>query len=117
MDLSRRQSDAVEPQHFVACLQRQPVGELIFHLQARFASEGHVVGRGCRWIHRLLEADAGRLLGIVDKDADLYLSVERKAAKFPYFPIKAYLDAIKVVRRACSPEGGGKFLLTPSEGA
>src|ERR1039458_3330244 len=43
---------------------------------------------------------------MVIKEADLYQSVEREAAKLQYLSIHTDLDAIKVVRRSCIPERG-----------
>ena len=59
LDLSRRQSNAFEPESFVTDLQPQPLANLIFALQADFANEGRVVSGGVRRSQDLKDADSG----------------------------------------------------------
>jgi hypothetical protein len=59
LDLSRRQSNAFEPESFVTDFQPKPLANLIFALQADFANEGGVVGRGGRRSQDLKDADSG----------------------------------------------------------
>ena len=59
MDLPRRQSNAREPENFIADLQRDPVGQLIFTLQAGLADKSGLVGGSARFIHLLLQTNRG----------------------------------------------------------
>src|SRR5579872_5126988 len=78
LNLSRRQGNAVEPQQFVSCLERQPLDKLIFDLQAGFPGKGGLIGRGVRGTNDLLEAHSGRLLGVIVVEADLDEPLDRK---------------------------------------
>ena len=105
LNLSGRQGNAFQPDRFVPGPEQKTLGDLILALQAGFAHEGGVVGRGGAPSHLLGDhADSGRLLRVVVVNPGLHQPVNREAAALPNFPIRTDLETIEIVDRRGIPE-------------